>query len=174
MRPGWHSPTHVPFANITYRCTIKTSRGRFSCFSATLFIARSFALISSRVWSFESAVYWLIKSNHRELARHLHSTYRGLQISCLVSLSRLLLRNIQRSARIALGRSRIRGLDMWMDACVYVLVRCLDVSWLADDADAWWFAANRLTSKREAASWYPSWNLNINSVSNVERVWIHL
>lgn len=117
-----------------------------------------------------SAVYWLIKSNDRELARHLRGTCCGLQISCLVSLSRLRSRNIQRSARVALGRSRIRGL---ICGCGCVVVRCLDVSWLADDADAWRFAANRLTSKREAASWYPSWNLNINSVSNAEREYVY-
>lgn len=155
--------------SLTADAPVKTLRISFLIFPQSYLYRSLFHTRLTESSILESTVYWLIESNHRELTRHLRSTCCGLQISCLVSLSRL--RDIQRSAGIALGRSRTRGLDTWMH--MYgVVVRCLGVSWLADDADAWRFADNRLTSTGEVASWYPSWNLNINSVSNVERVWI--
>lgn len=140
---------------------------RFSRFSATLFIARSFMLALPRFRSFESAIYWLIESKHRELARHHRSTCCALQISCLVSLSRLRLRDVQRSAGIALERSQTWGLDTCgstMPRCKLIGRRCGCLTVRCQSAYL----------QEEAASRYPSWNLNINSVSNVGRVWIRL
>lgn len=126
------------------------------CCSRRNFIYRVYSLLDfsyatrARVRSFEFAVYWLIESSYRALSRYLYTnTLSGfLKPPLLV-----------RNARGAMTIPDTRAWDMsiYVHVLQHGCARCFDISWLADDTDAWRFAADRLTFTKQLPDTLENW-----------------